>query len=210
MGLLTPLAIRVGGIPWLPRLLPQIVWTDRLLQRVSRGRVSILDIAGLPNLTLTVVGRRSGLPRSTPLLCVPHEEPAEQDGRTRAASGACGGKAAQGRHGGSRRPRRTPPTLHRSSRSRADRAAGSVDRWLIAGSYFGGPDMPAWVHNLRAAGGATITWRRGRIAVVAREVEDSAERAELWQAMLRTWPNFAKYEERTDRLIPVFELSRLA
>jgi hypothetical protein len=25
--------------------------------------------------------------------------------------------------------------------------------------------------------------------------------------MLRTWPNFARYEERTDRLIPVFRLS---
>jgi hypothetical protein len=28
--------------------------------------------------------------------------------------------------------------------------------------------------------------------------------------MLRTWPNYAKYEERTDRLIPVFRLARKA
>jgi deazaflavin-dependent oxidoreductase (nitroreductase family) len=154
MGLLTPLAIRIGAIPWLPRLLPQIVWCDRMLQRLSRGRVSILDIAGLPNLTLTVVGRKSGIPRSTPLLCVPHG-----------------------------------------------------DRWLIAGSYFGGPDMPLWVHNLRAAGEATITWKRELVLVTAREVEGD-ERAQRWQVMLRTWPNFAKYEERTDRLIPVFELTR--
>jgi deazaflavin-dependent oxidoreductase (nitroreductase family) len=67
--------------------------------------------------------------------------------------------------------------------------------------------MPAWVHNLRAAGEATITWKRERVPVSAREVEDD-ERARLWQVMLRTWPNFAKYEERTDRLIPVFELTR--
>jgi hypothetical protein len=33
MGLLTPLAIRIGAVPWMPRLLPQIVWTDRRLQR---------------------------------------------------------------------------------------------------------------------------------------------------------------------------------
>jgi deazaflavin-dependent oxidoreductase (nitroreductase family) len=156
MGLLTPLAIRIGAIPWMPKLLPQIVWCDRNLQRLTRGRVSILDIAGLPNLTLTVVGRKSGIPRSTPLLCVPHE-----------------------------------------------------DRWLIAGSYFGGPDMPVWVHNLRAAGEATITWERQRVPVAAREVEGD-ERAALWQVMLRTWPNFARYEERTDRLIPVFELTRRA
>ena len=154
MGLLTPLAIRIGAIPWMPKLLPQIVWTDRRLQAASRGRVSILDIAGLPNLVLTVVGRKSGIPRSTPLLCVPDGE-----------------------------------------------------QWLIAGSYFGGPDMPVWVHNLRAAAEATITWQGRRIDVTAREVEGE-ERAQRWQVMLRTWPNFAKYEERTDRLIPVFELTR--
>lgn len=154
MGLLTPLAIRIGAIPWMPKLLPQIVWCDRHLQRLTRGRVSILDIAGLPNLTLTVVGRKSGIPRSTPLLCVPHG-----------------------------------------------------DTWLIAGSYFGGPEMPVWVHNLRAAGEATITWKRERVAVAAREVEGE-ERADRWRVMLRTWPNFAKYEERTDRVIPVFELTR--
>jgi hypothetical protein len=34
------------------------------------------------------------------------------------------------------------------------------------------------------------------------------ERARMWQVMLRTWPNFAKYERRTDRLIPVFLLTR--
>ena len=71
MGLLTPLAVKIGALEWMPRLLPQIVWVDTNLQKVSRGRVSVLDIAGLPNLMLTVVGRKSGIPRQTPLLCVP-------------------------------------------------------------------------------------------------------------------------------------------
>lgn len=154
MGLLTPLAIRIGAIPWMPRLLPQVVWTDRRLQAATRGRYSILDVAGLPNLVLTVVGRKSGIPRSTPLLCVPDGE-----------------------------------------------------RWLIAGSYFGGPDMPVWVHNLRAAGEATIRIGRTSYDVTARELSDD-DRAAAWQVMLRTWPNFATYEKRTDRLIPVFELTR--
>lgn len=154
MGLLTPLAVRIGAIPWMPKLLPQVVWTDRKLQSVTRGRYSVLDVAGLPNLVLTVVGRKSGLPRSTPLLCVPDGE-----------------------------------------------------RWLIAGSYFGGPNMPVWVHNLRAAGAATITYERASYDVAARELADD-ERAAAWEVMLRTWPNFATYEKRTDRLIPVFELTR--
>src|SRR6202007_1868180 len=71
LGLLVPLAIRVGSLSWMPRLLPRIVRLDRLIQSVTRGRLTLLDIAGLPNLMLTVIGRKSGLPRSTPLLCVP-------------------------------------------------------------------------------------------------------------------------------------------
>ena len=57
----------------MPKLLPQIVCVDKTLQRATRGRVTVLDIAGLPNLALTVPGRKSGIPRTTPLLCVPHE-----------------------------------------------------------------------------------------------------------------------------------------
>jgi deazaflavin-dependent oxidoreductase (nitroreductase family) len=154
MGLLTPLAIRIGAIPWMPKLLPQVVWLDRNLHRVSGGRVTVLDIAGLPNLNLTVVGRKSGLERTTPLLCVPDQ-----------------------------------------------------GTWLIAGSYFGGPKMPVWVGNLRAAGEATIEVDKQKIPVVATEVE-GADRAVAWQTMIKTWPNYAKYEERTDRLIPVFRLAR--
>jgi deazaflavin-dependent oxidoreductase (nitroreductase family) len=151
--LLTPLAVRVGALPWLPRFLPQIVWTDRLLQRSTGSRLSLLDVAGLPNLNLTVVGRRSGLPRTTPLLCAPHD-------------------------GG----------------------------WLIAGSYFGGPDMPTWVGNLRAAGEGEVEVDGERRAVAAREA-DPAERARLWPVLVAVWPNFARYERRTERTIPVFVLT---
>lgn len=52
----------------MPRLLPQVVWVDTRLQRATRGRVTMLDIAGLPHLALTVPGRKSGIARTTPLL----------------------------------------------------------------------------------------------------------------------------------------------
>lgn len=74
MGLLTPLAVRIGALPFMPRLLPQVVFVDKQIQSVTRGRLTILDVAGLPNLMLTATGRKSGLPRSTPLLCVPDGE----------------------------------------------------------------------------------------------------------------------------------------
>ena len=66
MGLLAPVAVRIGALPWLPRFLPQIVAIDKGLQRITRGRLTLLDLAGLPNLSLTVPGRKSGVPRTTP------------------------------------------------------------------------------------------------------------------------------------------------
>jgi deazaflavin-dependent oxidoreductase (nitroreductase family) len=153
MGLLTPLAVRIGSIPWVPKLLPQIVFVDTSIQRLSRGRVTLLDVAGLPNLALTVPGRKSGIPRTTPLLCVPHD-------------------------GG----------------------------WLIAGSYFGGQRMPLWVGNLRATDSAQVRVGGRTVPVRWREVED-VDRDAMWEVMLRTWPNFALYEKRTDRTIPVFHLT---
>lgn len=70
---LTPVAILLGRQKWMPKLLPLIVALDRFLVRLSRGRVPLLRIAGLPELMLTVKGRKSGVLRTTPLLYVPHE-----------------------------------------------------------------------------------------------------------------------------------------
>lgn len=153
MGVLTPLAVRIGAIPWLPRLLPQITWFDRTLQRLTHGRLSLLGLAGLPSVLLTVRGRVSGEPRTTPLLCV------RNDGH-----------------------------------------------WLIAGSNFGAPSTPAWVHNLRAAPDAEISKDRWRVRVAPEELE-SGERDRAWEVLCRTWPNFELYERRTERLVPVFRLT---
>ena len=153
MGLLTPLAVRIGAISWMPRLLPQITWVDKLIQRVTRGRLTLLDLAGLPNLMLTVIGRKSGIPRETPLLCVPYR--------------------------------------------------GDI---LIAGSYFGSPKEPIWVKNLEANPEVKVRFRRRTTLMVARHLEGE-ERAAAWSHMLETWPNFARYEQRTDRRIKVFLLT---
>jgi deazaflavin-dependent oxidoreductase (nitroreductase family) len=153
MGMLTPLAIRIGALAWLPKLLRQITWLDKLLQRLTRGRWSILRIAGLPNLMLTVPGRKSGIPRSTPLLCVP-----------------------------------------------------CADGHLIAGSNFGGVRQPLWVVNVRAAGTVTISTGGRTRTAVARELAGE-ERSTAWAHMVETWPNYARYAERTDRVIPVFLLT---
>jgi deazaflavin-dependent oxidoreductase (nitroreductase family) len=51
------------------RLLPPV---DRALHRATRGRTSLPDVlAGLPVLMVTTTGRRSGQPRTSPLISVP-------------------------------------------------------------------------------------------------------------------------------------------
>ena len=70
--LLRGAAILIGSWAWVPRLLPQITAADKFLQRKSGGRWSLLRIACLPGVLLTVPGRKSGIPRTTPLLCVPY------------------------------------------------------------------------------------------------------------------------------------------
>jgi deazaflavin-dependent oxidoreductase (nitroreductase family) len=156
MGILTPVAVRIGSLSWMPKLLPQIVQVDKLLQRGSGGRITVLDVAGLPNLMLTVVGRKSGIPRSNPLLCVPHGE-----------------------------------------------------KIYIAGSYFGGPNEPLWVKNVEANPEVTIR-RNGVTRAMEARLLDGDERAAAWSHMLKTWPNFARYEERTERVIKVFALTSTA
>jgi deazaflavin-dependent oxidoreductase (nitroreductase family) len=74
MNPIRPLAIRLGRQPWLPKFAKYIVALDVLIQRLSRGRLTMLSLAGLPEIMLTVAGRKSGIPRSTPLLCVLHDD----------------------------------------------------------------------------------------------------------------------------------------
>lgn len=147
------LALRLGAQPWLPRFARVIVGLDLTTQRLTRGRVDLLAFAGLPELLLQVPGRRTGLLRSTPLLCVPRGE-----------------------------------------------------GWLVAGSNWGAPTPPAWVANLLAAEEPLVTFRGRTVAADARLLS-GPERDEAWALMLRTWPNYATYAERTRRELPVVWLT---
>ncbi|NLG46336.1 nitroreductase/quinone reductase family protein [Gordonia sp. (in: high G+C Gram-positive bacteria)] len=71
MGVLTPVAIRIGSFEWLPKYLPYIVKIDVLLHFLTRGRVGLLRLAGLPGVTMTIPGRKSGTPHSTHVLAAP-------------------------------------------------------------------------------------------------------------------------------------------
>ncbi|HMT50905.1 nitroreductase family deazaflavin-dependent oxidoreductase [Dietzia sp. UBA5065] len=67
--ILTPLAIWFGRQDATRENSHLVVTVDTWMSRVTRGRIPLLRVAGLPTLTLHVPGRRSGALRSTPLLC---------------------------------------------------------------------------------------------------------------------------------------------
>lgn len=69
---LTALARAAGRHAWLMRLAPVIIPADRLLHRVSRGRLTLVGLAGLPSLRLLTTGRKSGLARTNDLLYTPY------------------------------------------------------------------------------------------------------------------------------------------
>jgi deazaflavin-dependent oxidoreductase (nitroreductase family) len=84
--------------------------------------------------------------------------------------------------------------------------------WYIFASYAGGPNNPAWYHNLVANPDAEIEVGDGnsidRIAVHA-EVLGESDRAAVYAEQARRFPQFAEYEKKTSReTIPVVALTR--
>ena len=107
---------------------------------------------GAPTLLLTTTGRRTGEPRTTPLIF--------------------------GRDDGD---------------------------YLVVASVGGMPNHPAWYLNLRADPDATIQVRDDRVDVRATVASDD-EKPRLWAIVNEVWPNYAVYQERPDRVIPVVVL----
>ena len=80
------------------------------------------------------------------------------------------------------------------------------DDVIIVGSQGGSPRTPSWVFNLRSSPHTTIQVGNRKWAVVAHEATD-AERDRLWPLVVENYGDFAVYQARTERRIPVFILS---
>jgi deazaflavin-dependent oxidoreductase (nitroreductase family) len=79
-------------------------------------------------------------------------------------------------------------------------------RYVFA-SKGGAPDNPAWFYNLRAHPEATVEFGRESYPVRATEITGD-ERDRIYAAMVTRFPQFAEYEEKTSRTIPVVALRR--
>lgn len=81
------------------------------------------------------------------------------------------------------------------------------DSFAIFASKGGAPTNPDWYHNLMASPDTKIEVGVDAFAVSARELT-GAERQEIWEHQKATLAQFAEYDAKTDRTIPVVLLER--
>ena len=82
------------------------------------------------------------------------------------------------------------------------------DDMLVVAANSGLPTHPAWYLNLVAAGEARIEVD-GRTLQVRAEPLPREEAEACWPRVLQQAPDYARYRERTDRVIPLVRLSPL-
>lgn len=88
-----------------------------------------------------------------------------------------------------------------------EEADGRSDSWLIVASAAGAAAHPAWYVNLAREPDATIEIAGRRIDVRAESLH-GAEREREWARIVSLAPGYGKYEQQTDREIPVVRLTR--
>lgn len=85
------------------------------------------------------------------------------------------------------------------------------DAWVVVASSAGSARNPAWYHNI--ADRPTEVWIElptdGRRLQVRAEQLQGARREEAWQRITAAQPRYAKYQEKTDRTLPVLRLTPL-
>ncbi len=79
-------------------------------------------------------------------------------------------------------------------------------RFVLVASLGGAPKHPAWYLNLEANPAVTVQAGRTRLAGTARRAS-AEEKARLWPRLVAIYPQYAEYQKRTTRDIPVVIVS---
>ena len=76
--------------------------------------------------------------------------------------------------------------------------------YILVASQGGAPKHPLWYHNLKAEPNVEIRDEAKVQSMRVREIGQSAERQRLWDISVAAFPPYQEYQDKTDRLIPVF------
>ena len=82
-------------------------------------------------------------------------------------------------------------------------------QYAIVASLGGAPKHPVWYHNVKAH--PRVQLQDGAVTrdYEAREVFGD-EKALWWDRAVKAWPDYAEYQTKTDRAIPVFVLTPIS
>ena len=78
--------------------------------------------------------------------------------------------------------------------------------YAVVASLGGAPKHPVWYHNIKANPRVELQDGTQTRDYEAREVFGD-ERALWWQRAVQAWPDYADYQRKTERQIPVFVLT---
>lgn len=78
-------------------------------------------------------------------------------------------------------------------------------RYAVVASLGGAPQHPVWYYNVRADPHVELQDGAVKQDMVARELRGD-EKAEWWERAVAAYPDYADYQNKTDRQIPVFVL----
>ena len=81
-------------------------------------------------------------------------------------------------------------------------------KYLAVASIGGGPTNPEWYHNFLA--NPVVELQDGPEPKLYRaRLLEGAEREDWWAHAVQTWGTYAKYQEKTERQIPIFLLEEV-
>src|SRR5512132_948654 len=80
--------------------------------------------------------------------------------------------------------------------------------YAVVASQGGAPKHPVWYHNLKKNPHVELQDRATKRDYLAREVTGD-EKTMWWDRAVEAWPDYATYQTKTDRQIPVFVLEPL-
>jgi deazaflavin-dependent oxidoreductase (nitroreductase family) len=81
-----------------------------------------------------------------------------------------------------------------------------ADSWLVVASNSGAANHPAWARNLARHPNDASIELDGTTYRVRAETLKGPERERVWRRVVELAPGYGKYEQHTDRVIPIIRL----
>ena len=78
------------------------------------------------------------------------------------------------------------------------------ENYILIASQGGRPNHPLLYHNLKANPKVEIRDETNVFGMITEEIHQSSERSRLWDLAVAAYPPYHDYQNKTDRLIPLF------